>query len=36
LEADIAATWAANEPGRQAVSDPFLIVEILSPGTERH
>ena len=36
FEADIAATCAANQPGRQAVSDPFLIVEILSPGTERH
>jgi Uma2 family endonuclease len=36
FEADIAATCAANEPGRQAIKDPFLIVEILSPGTERH
>lgn len=34
--ADIAATCAPNEPGRQAIKDPFLIVEILSPGTERH
>ncbi len=24
------------EPGRQAIKDPFLIVEILSPSTERH
>jgi len=34
--ADIAATCAPIEPGRQAVEAPFLIVEILSPGTERH
>jgi Uma2 family endonuclease len=34
--ADIAATCAAIEPERQAVKDPFLIVEILSPSTERH
>jgi Uma2 family endonuclease len=34
--ADIAATCAPNAPGRQAIKDPFLIVEILSPGTERH
>lgn len=36
LEADIAATSAPNELGRQAIRDPFLIVEILSPSTERH
>jgi Uma2 family endonuclease len=36
FEADIAATCEANEPGRQAIKDPFLIVEILSPSTERH
>ena len=36
FEADVAATCAPNEPGRQAIKDPFLIVEILSPGTERH
>ncbi len=36
FEADIAATCAANEAGRQAIKDPFLIVEILSPSTERH
>jgi Uma2 family endonuclease len=36
FEADIAATCAPNEPGRQAVSEPFLIVEILSPSTDRH
>jgi Uma2 family endonuclease len=36
FEADIAATCAPNEPGRQAIKDPFLIVEILSPSTERH
>ena len=34
--ADIAATCAPIEPGRQAIEEPFLIVEILSPGTERH
>lgn len=34
--ADIAATCVAIEPGRQAIEDPFLIVEILSPSTERH
>jgi Uma2 family endonuclease len=34
--ADIAATCAAIEPRRQAIENPFLIVEILSPGTERH
>ena len=33
--ADIAATCAPVEPGRQATEDPFLIVEILSPSTER-
>ena len=36
FEADIAATCERNEPGRQAIKDPFLIVEILSPSTERH
>jgi Uma2 family endonuclease len=36
FEADIAATCAANQPGRQAVSDPFLIGEILSPSSDRH
>jgi len=34
--ADIAATCAPIEPRRQAIKDPFLVVEILSPGTERH
>lgn len=34
--ADIAGTCAPIEPGRQAIKDPFLIVEILSPSTERH
>jgi Uma2 family endonuclease len=34
--ADIAATCVPVEPGRQATEDPFLIVEILSPSTERH
>ena len=36
FEADIAATWEANEAGRQAIKDPLLIIEILSPSTERH
>jgi Uma2 family endonuclease len=36
FEADIAASCAAIEPGRQAIKDPFLIVEILSPSTDRH
>jgi len=34
FEADIAATCAGNEVGRQAIKDPFLIVEILSPSTD--
>ena len=34
--ADIAATCEGNEVGRQAIKDPFLIIEILSPSTERH
>jgi len=34
--ADISATCAPIEGGRQAIKDPFLIVEILSPSTERH
>jgi Uma2 family endonuclease len=34
--ADIAATCEGNEVGRQALKEPFLIVEILSPSTERH
>jgi len=33
--ADIAATCASLDPQRQASKDPFLIVEILSPSTER-
>jgi Uma2 family endonuclease len=36
FEADIAATCEGNEPGRQAIKDPYLIFEILSPTTERH
>ncbi|SRR5438034_169462 len=36
FEADIAATREGNEVGRQAIKVPFLIVEILSPSTERH
>jgi Uma2 family endonuclease len=34
--ADIAVTCRPNEPGRRAILDPILLVEILSPGTERH
>jgi Uma2 family endonuclease len=34
--ADIAATCVPLAPGRQAIDEPFLIVEILSPSTERH
>jgi Uma2 family endonuclease len=34
--ADIAVTCQANEPRRQAIREPILLVEILSPGTERH
>jgi Uma2 family endonuclease len=36
FDADIAATCTPIEFGRQALEDPFLIVEILSPSTERH
>jgi Uma2 family endonuclease len=36
FEADIAATCEHHEFGQRALSDPFLIVEILSPSTERH
>ena len=32
---DIAVTCEPNEPGRQAMVDPILIVEILSPSIER-
>jgi Uma2 family endonuclease len=32
---EIAVTCEPNEPGRQAMVDPILIVEILSPSTER-
>jgi Uma2 family endonuclease len=32
---DIAVTCEPNEAGRQAMVDPILIVEILSPSTER-
>lgn len=34
--ADIATTCTPYERRRQAIKDPILIVEILSPGTERH
>lgn len=32
---DIAVTCQPNEPGRQLMVDPILVVEILSPSTER-
>jgi Uma2 family endonuclease len=34
--ADLAVTCRAHARGEQLVVDPILIVEILSPGTERH
>ena len=34
--ADIAVTCRPNKPGRQAIVDPVLLVEILSPRTEQH
>ena len=34
--ADIAVTCQANEPRQQAIREPILLVEILSPGTEHH
>jgi Uma2 family endonuclease len=36
LIADVAATCAPIEFGRQAIEEPFLIIEVLSPSTERH
>lgn len=36
FEADIVATCERHEFGQQAITAPFLIVEILSPSTERH
>ena len=36
FETDIAATCERHRLGQQALEQPFLIVEILSPGTERH
>ena len=36
FEADIAATCERHEFGQQALKEPFLIVEILSPSTERY
>jgi len=36
FEADIAATCERHEFGQQALKEPFLIVEILSPSTEHH
>jgi Uma2 family endonuclease len=34
--ADLAVTCRAHARGEQLVADPILLVEILSPGTERH
>src|SRR4051794_1738994 len=36
FEADIAATCEQHVFGQQALTEPFPIVEILSPSTERH
>jgi Uma2 family endonuclease len=36
FEADIAASCEPHKLGQQALERPFLIVEILSPSTERH
>jgi Uma2 family endonuclease len=36
FEADIVATCERHEFGQQAIREPFLLVEILSPSTERH
>jgi Uma2 family endonuclease len=36
FEADIAATCERHAFGQQTLKEPFLIVEILSPSTERH
>ncbi len=35
-QADLAVTCTPHRPGQQAIPDPILIVEILSPSTERH
>lgn len=34
--ADVAVTCAPREPRRQYLQDPILVVEVLSPSTERH
>jgi Uma2 family endonuclease len=34
--ADLAVTCTPPQPGQQLISDPLLIVEILSPGTVAH
>jgi Uma2 family endonuclease len=36
FEADIVASCEPHHLGQQALAEPFLIVEILSPSTERH
>src|SRR5260370_11250580 len=36
FEADLVATCESHEFGQQAIKEPFLIVEILSPSTERN
>jgi hypothetical protein len=36
LVADIAATRALIDPWRQVIEEPFLIIEVLAPNTERH
>jgi|SRR6516165_11040510 Uma2 family endonuclease len=34
--ADVAVTCRPYQQGEQLVEDPILVVEVLSPGTERH
>jgi len=36
FEADVVATCERHEFGQQGLKEPFLIIEILSPSTERH
>jgi len=36
FEADIAASCERHDLGQQALREPFLIIEILAPSTERH
>ena len=36
FEADVGATCERHQLGQQWLSEPFLIIEVLSPSTERH